>query len=421
MFLTESKVDIDDFDSDGTESDLTKDEQCDSSEECNEDFDFFSEQCDSSEKCNETKPKNIKKEVIKSSNNTTDESCNKVEGATPLPLDESSLQYKIMRKMQTSNIALKHQMKEQKRYFERRYNACKTRDDYKSLSSWCTKNINSVQKKINGTEIKDKKILNQMKTQLEGFKKQCDSKASNLSESEIKELGLRTAKNINKALQRSDMNSLLKPYFTENTLQYYKDENDNMIFTLNSQAIDNEAMLDEIPDRYGNNIKYLVETIEKSLEKQGLSDVFTLVESSPTNELFEFGNTYKQKYLQCSLKLNESSGDSETSGLAKPTTSDDIPWEERNNQGLKLNINQSDYYKMFEDQGGSTTRELRAEVNLKTPHVISNAWDVKKGNNIFNGSVANSENLYESVDFINNLSDEDKVKVYNLLQSNNLI
>jgi hypothetical protein len=233
---------------------------------------------------------------------------------------------------------------------------------------------------------------------------------------------LRLGRKINKALQRSDMNPYLKPYFKETSIQAMN-ENGHIMVALNSTAINNEDTFEEIGDtRYFNNMKYLKENVDKILKQEGYEGRYILAEATNSDELFNYKDTYKNKYTQCVLMLAE--GDSPT--IEKATTMNDtLPWEERNNRGLKININQSDYYKMFRDQGGGTTRELKAEVAKNNSDTyLSNALDINKlgdHNQSHSDKPFDATMVYESVDFINNLSDEEKFAIYNYLKEDGII
>jgi hypothetical protein len=190
---------------------------------------------------------------------------------------------------------------------------------------------------------------------------------------------------------------------------------------LNSEAINNEAMLAELPDRYANNLKYLSETVNDILKRDGYEGRLELVDYTESNELMEFGNTLKNKYLNCGIRIYSEEGEFE---LNKATTMrNDIPWEERNNRKQNLDISASDYYKMFDDPAGATTRELRAEVTSEADDdkFIPNTFNRLDNNYILNKSVSASDDLYESVDFMNNLSDDGKRAAYTLLREQGFI
>jgi hypothetical protein len=244
-----------------------------------------------------------------------------------------------------------------------------------------------------------------------------------INEDVVKSEVFRECRRINKALQRSDMNPLLKPYFTESSLQFVSGEDGDGfdMILLNSEAINNEAMLAELPDRYANNLKYLSETVNDILKRDGYEGRLELVDYTESNELMEFGNTLKNKYLNCGIRIYSEEGEFE---LNKATTMrNDIPWEERNNRKQNLDISASDYYKMFDDPAGATTRELRAEVTSEADDdkFIPNTFNRLDNNYILNKSVSASDDLYESVDFMNNLSDDGKRAAYTLLREQGFI
>ena len=79
-------------------------------------------------------------------------------------VEEASIGYKLQRKFQISKLSLKKQFNDQKNDMEAMYSTCKN----KSMCDHCIETIEKrkagIQRKINGTEIKDrnKSVLEQM-------------------------------------------------------------------------------------------------------------------------------------------------------------------------------------------------------------------------------------------------------------------
>jgi hypothetical protein len=67
-----------------------------------------------------------------------------------------------------------------------------------------------------------------------------------------KSLALKLGKEINHRLQKSKMNSLIKPYFTEGSVLYKKFDNGLEGVLLNENSINTVEMIKEIPDRFNN-------------------------------------------------------------------------------------------------------------------------------------------------------------------------
>lgn len=125
---------------------------------------------------------------------------------------------------------------------------------------------------------------------------------------DIKEKCLRIAKQINHNLQKSKMNPVLKPYFTESSIQYFN-KNGITGVALNLKSIDYKSTIDNIGDvRFKNNIKLLEDTVKKAIKKENLEDYVSLQEFTPVKESFEYNGLLHDKYINLVLVFNENAG-----------------------------------------------------------------------------------------------------------------
>lgn len=89
--------------------------------------------------------------------------------------EEASLNYKVMRAVQTNSFALKMQYNEQKKICEEKFKDAKSTGDMEEFISWLNKMKNRMQKKINGKEIKNKKSLHKFIELYDSYTKKAQS------------------------------------------------------------------------------------------------------------------------------------------------------------------------------------------------------------------------------------------------------
>ena len=72
---------------------------------------------------------------------------------------EADMRYKAMRLMQTNVIALSKQLHDQRNICEKKLKEANSIDELESFSVWLDQQAAGIQRKINGTEIKNKNAL----------------------------------------------------------------------------------------------------------------------------------------------------------------------------------------------------------------------------------------------------------------------
>lgn len=82
---------------------------------------------------------------------------------------------KMGRKIQTSNVGLKREMKKQKKYLDKRLSACHSEDDVTALHMFIEKQKMAWEKKVNGAEIRDKSVLTEWIAMLDDYEKKIES------------------------------------------------------------------------------------------------------------------------------------------------------------------------------------------------------------------------------------------------------
>ena len=87
----------------------------------------------------------------------------------------SPSQYKAMRKLQTNTFALHRQLSMQKKLCEKKYRAAKNDGSKDQFIAFLEKNKAGIQRKINGTEIKDKKTLHEYIALYDNYLKKAQS------------------------------------------------------------------------------------------------------------------------------------------------------------------------------------------------------------------------------------------------------
>jgi len=191
---------------------------------------------------------------------------------------------------------------------------------------------------------------------------------------DLKKMGLRIARNINHDLQRSRMNSYLKPYFTESSVQFV-DKGDFIGIALNVKPLDMQDSLYEMEEvRFFNNMKLLKETVEYYLKKEKLENIFELKSYSESSVLMELDGTYTDQYKNFALGIKKEAIDI----MAQHDMLDDkikslVP-------GFAVNS----YEISPENQGNSVTADLRGEINKDDPLKV--LADPQKGKLVPNGS-----------------------------------
>jgi len=171
---------------------------------------------------------------------------------------------------------------------------------------------------------------------------------------DLKKMGLRIAKNINHDLQRSKMNSYLKPYFTESSVQFV-DNGKFLGIALNVNPIDIEDTLDEMEQvRFINNMKLLQETVNRYLKKEKADVYFELKTYSEDTRLIEFGNTYVDNYKNFALGI-------------KSEAFDDTMDDSNKVSFIVPGFSSNTYEISPENQGNATTKDLKDEINNDDP------------------------------------------------------
>jgi len=191
---------------------------------------------------------------------------------------------------------------------------------------------------------------------------------------DLKKMGLRIARNINHDLQRSKMNSYLKPYFTESSIQFV-DKGDFIGITLNVKPLDMQDSLEEMEEvRFVNNMKLLKETVEYYLKKEKLENIFELKSYSESSVLMELDGTYTDQYKNFALGIKKEAIDiSATHDMIDDKVKSLVP-------GFTVNS----YEISPENQGNATTRDLRGEINNDDPLKV--LADPQKGKLVSNSS-----------------------------------
>jgi len=207
----------------------------------------------------------------------------------------------------------------------------------------------------------------------------------NYTVEDIKSMGLRVSKLINHDLQRSKMNKNLKPYFTENSVNFFN-RNGQIGIALNNLEIDNTSALEEIgAERYTNNLALITETVNKCLRRTGMDEIFELSETTKHPDTFKYGNSYKPKYLQCSLVLKEEAQ------AVLPSVKNASSTYQMQNDLDKINSNITGYTGT-KTLWKSPADELRDELNINST-IEANRYD-KKITNIDNNSNSYPELYY---------------------------
>ena len=86
-----------------------------------------------------------------------------------------SVKYNLMRKSQTSTIGLTAGLNEQKKICKKKFDECKSNEDYKKFISWLDKQKSLMNKKINGKEIKNKNILHKYIELYDSYIEKCNN------------------------------------------------------------------------------------------------------------------------------------------------------------------------------------------------------------------------------------------------------
>jgi len=174
---------------------------------------------------------------------------------------------------------------------------------------------------------------------------------------DLKKMGLRIARNINHDLQRSKMNSYLKPYFTESSVQFVDNEN-FLGIALNVRALDIEDSLDEMEEvRFINNMKLLKETVDYYLKKEKLENIFELKSYSESPALIEFDGTYTDQYKNFALGIKKEAIDI--------TAQHDMIGDKVKSLVPGFTVNS--YEVSPENVGNATTNDLRNEIIKDDP------------------------------------------------------
>ena len=191
---------------------------------------------------------------------------------------------------------------------------------------------------------------------------------------DLKKMGLRIARNINHDLQRSKMNSYLKPYFTESSVQFVDNES-FLGIALNVRPLDIQDSLDEMEEvRFTNNMKLLKETVEYYLKKEKLEDIFELKSYSESSVLMELDGTYTDQYKNFALGIKKEAIDIvATHDMIDDKVKSLVP-------GFTVNS----YEISPENQGNATTKDLRDELDRNDPLKV--LADPQKGKLVPNSS-----------------------------------
>lgn len=184
---------------------------------------------------------------------------------------------------------------------------------------------------------------------------------------DIKKIGLRNAKNINRDLQRSKMNEYLKPYFTESSIQFVNNENFTGI-VLNTKPLDLQDSLEEMEEvRFFNNMRLLQETVMHYLKREKLEDLFELKSFSEDSVLMDLCGNYTEQYKKFALAIKKEAIDVTSSDMIDDKVKSMVP-----------NFAVNSYEITPEDIAGATTKDLKDEVSIdKNDKVLANPMEGK--------------------------------------------
>lgn len=176
---------------------------------------------------------------------------------------------------------------------------------------------------------------------------------------DLKRIGLRIAKNINHDLQRSKMNSYLKPYFTESSVQFIDKDNQSGI-VLNTKSIDIKDSLDEMEEvRFFNNMRLLQETVNRYLKKEKVDSLFELKSYSENSDLTKLGNRYTSQYKNFMLSIKNEDADV----VLIPNGENDGERDEF----VMRDYGNNSYEVSADNQGNAITNDLRHEIDNNDP------------------------------------------------------
>jgi len=217
---------------------------------------------------------------------------------------------------------------------------------------------------------------------------------------EVKSYGLRLSKRISKEIQRSEsIHPIIKANFVSNTalnenaggLESYVEVN------INNKPLDSKAIIKEIGGRvYSESLKEIDSIIDRVLIQENAKDYFDKKIENPSNEVFNYHNNIKDRYIQFRLESYEGilTEYSEEEPVAKVMAGFDMV--HRN------------YYVEPEKEGNATTMDLVNELKQTKENekeYIPNVFNMPKTDlNSSDHDLAESYNQYKE---LNNMTLEE--------------
>ena len=221
---------------------------------------------------------------------------------------------------------------------------------------------------------------------------------------EVKSYGLRVSKRISKEIQRSEsIHPIVKHNFVSNTsLNENHGGLENFVeININNRPLDNRNIIKEIGGNvYTESLKEINKIINRVLIQENAKEIFDLKTANPSNEVFNFHNNVKDRYLQFKLESYE--------GILSELALNDS--EPTSKVMAGFDMLQRSYYEEPEKEGNATTLDLVNELKKTKENendYIPNVFNMPKTDNSSDHDLAESFNTYK---YLNDMSLDELVE-----------